>query len=804
MKKILLFSLTFATAMTVSAKGLDLQSRVMLQRNAVEKAKGEIKNQVTYNATESKSYKPSASVTESGTVMGFVKIEDGYSREDIEAAGFSVLAVRGNIAIVGLAADSAAVYANRPGVRKLSLQRPVKPLMDKARPSAGVDAIHKGPEGLEVPYSGKGVMALVVDQGVDPNHVTFLDENGKNRVTYLTSFDGTADKYGVPNYSLYGEDIYDIDNNGQVYWYPTIDKFTTDEINAYHGTHTLNILGGGYKGNIQRSIGLSGRIPVLETVSNPYYGVAPDVQMAVSCGSLQDACIAYGLNGLLDYAGYAKTQFGMPSVVSLSLGATSGPHDPKGLMNQFLDECGDESIVVLAAGNEGDLKIALSKNMTADDNTMATMIYPYGYRYDPTAGPAGTYNTYVRNGAVMIYSNDKTPFKINAFIMTQNDDGSWRKRATLDISSQEGNYYLSNNYYAQYVGGSVNSTVARYFDGYIGGGSMYDEDLGRYYGVFDYYLYTNPEYGFNSDGSESVIVGFEVIGSDGQRIECYGDGMNTWMSNYGVDGYMDGQRDGTISDMAVGYNVLVVGAYTERNRWTSLNGEDYGYLDSEGFVIGDIGQYTSYGTLADGRTLPHVCAPGSAVISAMSTPYVESYFKGYEQYIPMNFQAKTDVNGRTYYWKQETGTSMSTPFVAGAIALWLEADPTLTVEEVRDIIAKTAKKDEFVENGNPVQWGAGKFDALAGLKEVIKRASVEGITVDGRNDRLILTPAGEKMYNVFVGESTQLDIKVYNMSGSCVYSALAEGCETTIDLSSLMSGVYAISVNGHSKKIALK
>lgn len=806
MKKILLIVLALGAVFGVSAKGLDLQSRVTLQRRALE-SDLEKRNDSSYKGglMSKKAVSPSTYVADKSSVMGFVKIEDGYTREDIEAAGFNVLAVRGNIAIVGMPVDSVAVFAERPGVRKLSLERPVKASMDLSRASAGVDAIQAGDAsaGLTTAYTGKGVIAAIVDQGVDPNHVAFLDENGKSRVTYLLNFDGTADKNGEPNYEIYGDQIYEQDASGNIYWYPTIDKFNTDEIKAYHGTHTLNILGGAYKGAVQRATGKMKEMPMMETVENPYYGVAPDVQMAVSCGSLNDACIAFGLNGLLDYALYAKEEHGIPSVVSMSLGSTMGAHDPNGLFNYFLDLCGEESIIVLAAGNEGDLKIALKKDLKAGDNTMATMIYPYGYRYDKTQ-PAGQYNTYIRQGAVMIYSDSAKPFKINAFIMTQNDDGSWRKRATYDISSEAGDYYLSNSYYADYVGGAVNSTVARYFDGYIGGGSMLDEDLNRWYGVFDYYLFTNPATGFNSDGSEAVIVGFEVIGEDGQRIECYADGDNTWMYNYGVAGYMDGMTDGTISDMAVGYNNITVGAYTERSRWISLDGNPYWYDETDGFVIGDIGHYTSYGTLSDGRTLPHVCAPGSAVISAMSTPYVENFFKGYEQYIPMNFQAKATVNGRTYYWKQETGTSMSTPFVAGAIALWLEADPTLTLKEVRDIIEKTAVRDEFVAKGIPAQWGAGKFDALAGLKEVIKRASVDGITIDGNNDRLIFTQVGERSYNVFVGEATQLDVRVFNLSGSCVYASVFGGCETTISLDNLTPGVYVVNVNGHTQKIAVK
>lgn len=800
MKKYALFALVLATGLSMTAGGLDLQSKALLQKRAFEKAR----TAKIENSNKGK-YAPQATsgdATDDETTFAFVKIAEGYTSDDLENAGMNVAVVRGDIAVVSLAIDRAEEFAACKAVKKMSLQQPVKALMDRAREDAGVNKIHTGASLDGVPYTGKGVLTAIVDQGVDPNHVAFLDENGKSRVKYLTYYDGTANSENLPNCDIYGDNIYDEDESGNIYRYPTVDKFETDEPGTYHGTHTMNILAGGYKDDVSVALGLNGKVPVLSTIKNPYYGVAYDSDIAVSCGSLNDACIAMGINGLLDYAYYRRLQDNMPSVLSLSLGSTAGPHDPNGLMNRFLEECGKETIVVIASGNEGDLKLALSKNMTAEDNTMSTMIYPYGFRYNPAEGAASQYNTYVRNGVVMVYSEDNRPFTIKAFVMT-GTEGNYRRRATYNISSEEGSYFLSDEYYNQYVGGVVNNTISTYFDGYIGGGTKYDEDLGRYYGAFDYYLFTNPSTGFNDDGSEAVIVGFEITGEAGQRIEAYCDGANTWMSNYGMSNYMDGQYDGTISDMAVGNNVLVVGAYTLRTRWTSLNGEDYGYYANQGFVDGDIGHYTSFGTMRDGTTLPHVCAPGSAVISAMSRPFVESYYKGYETYIPMNFQAKTTVDGKDYYWKFETGTSMSTPFVAGSIALWLEADPTLDIDEVKDIVKKTAVRDDFVEKGIPAQWGAGKFDALAGLKEVIRRSGIPGVSVDSDNDRLIYSPAGEGLFNVFVGNATALDVKVYSMTGTCVFAETFPGSEATVDLTGLQAGIYILSVNGHSAKVKI-
>ncbi|MCH5347652.1 MAG: T9SS type A sorting domain-containing protein, partial [Muribaculaceae bacterium] len=93
---------------------------------------------------------------------------------------------------------------------------------------------------------------------------------------------------------------------------------------------------------------------------------------------------------------------------------------------------------------------------------------------------------------------------------------------------------------------------------------------------------------------------------------------------------------------------------------------------------------------------------------------------------------------------------------------------------------------------------------LAGLKEVIKRAGVQSVTTDDHNNRLIMTPAGRNIYDIFVGTATSLDIRVYNTAGGIVKACRADGPETTLDLDTLPAGIYIVDVNNHTKKIAVQ
>ena len=77
---------------------------------------------------------------------------------------------------------------------------------------------------------------------------------------------------------------------------------------------------------------------------------------------------------------------------------------------------------------------------------------------------------------------------------------------------------------------------------------------------------------------------------------------------------------------------------------------------------------------------------------------------------------------------------MAAPTVTGTIALWLEADPTLTPAELKDIICRSARTDSFTE-AKPDQFGNGKIDAKRGLELVLLRGTAIGdISEERRNE----------------------------------------------------------------------
>lgn len=81
--------------------------------------------------------------------------------------------------------------------------------------------------------------------------------------------------------------------------------------------------------------------------------------------------------------------------------------------------------------------------------------------------------------------------------------------------------------------------------------------------------------------------------------------------------------------------------------------------------------------------------------------------------------ADTEIDpGLVPFYTQISGTSMATPFVAGTIALMLEADPTLTPDEIKQIIAETATRMPGYED---YEVGAGYLNAYAAVDKVFNR-----------------------------------------------------------------------------------
>ncbi len=75
--------------------------------------------------------------------------------------------------------------------------------------------------------------------------------------------------------------------------------------------------------------------------------------------------------------------------------------------------------------------------------------------------------------------------------------------------------------------------------------------------------------------------------------------------------------------------------------------------------------------------------------------------------------------GMLPFYTQISGTSMATPFVAGIVALMLDVDPTLTPEEIRQILIETTTRMPGYQD---YEVGAGYVNAYAAVDKVMNRS----------------------------------------------------------------------------------
>ncbi len=508
-----------------------------------------------------------------------------------------------------------------------------------------------------------------------------------------------------------------------------IKAWVTDDNEYFHATHVANIMAGGY-------------------LSSPYYGVATNAEIVATTSQLADVGILCGVEDILQYAREAQK----PAVVNLSLGSYTGPHDGTDLMCRYLSLCAEEAIICLSSGNYGYKNISASWDFTTDDPLTRVMVMDNpnvsGLEVYGLTDVWGHDNTLL-SCRIEVYDNDEKELVYTSPWIGGEDEPSY-----ISITSDE------DTEWGQYLTGSVDLAAGI-------------DDLNNRYNACMLCDITAPEYSVNGAWSR-YRLGIAVKGAPGTSIDIYSDGSYSLLSKPKISPACTPSPDQSISNLCTAEGIISVGSCNSRNSAPLLGGNE----ETWSFDIDQVSNFTSYGNSFQGEALPHFCAPGNYVVSAMSTPYLE-----YDPRIAL--AAVSTVYSTNYYWISQCGTSMASPFAAGVMALWLQADPTLTGVEAREIAQMTAKTD-YSDITNP-KWGAGCIDALAGLRYILDINSVSDPSM-----KPIVTLRPDRTLEIYSPYDNKP--KLYTLSGS------------QIDYTRpLAPGVYILSCPGsEALKIVVK
>jgi serine protease AprX len=163
-----------------------------------------------------------------------------------------------------------------------------------------------------------------------------------------------------------------------------------------------------------------------------------------------------------------------------------------------------------------------------------------------------------------------------------------------------------------------------------------------------------------------------------------------------------------------------------------------------------VAAYSSWGpTLFDEYAKPDLMAPGNRVISLrVPGSYIDTTFPA--NLIPVDTYTPTAAADAVPSYLMLSGTSCSTPVAAGAVALMLQKDPSLSPADVKLRLMDSA---DPVAGASPYQEGAGALDVAGALQDqkLAKGNQKKGMSADLGNGLTILTPATYNTWMTRVG-----------------------------------------------------
>ena len=589
----------------------------------------------------------------------FITLHDSQNTSRITALGGVIGARFTGLVTAQVPVAKLQAIAALDEVEQVSIAEMMESNVDTTRSVTSVNYVAEGLQhGLPANYDGKGVVFGIIDSGIDFNHAAFQDSLGNTRIkcVYMPA-DNSGTKVTIDGTVLPGSEF---DST-------RIASLTTDLASSAHGSHTAFIGAGSHCGQ--------------------YSGMAPgaDIVMCALGGKKNDVNIANSLKYITQYA----KRVGKPCVISISLGTKQGPHDGTSKLCKIYEEMGkSDAVICLSAGNLGSYRRYIHHKFSGMNTATNPNIGSY---------VTGTQAGYTANFAIDTWSRSRSAVGIKYLLIDPDDNSIFYETGIMKAYTY---HYIGpgmeskrgyNAFLSQYFSGKIGVWVTTESNGHI---ETYSE------------VSLKP---LRSD-VKAYKMAVQFYGADGVEFDSWVTSENaySWHPQVGDYKFVNGSDSCSMNDNVTGKNTISVGNYVGRNRYMSLSGKEmYNSIYPEGSIY----VQSSYGIAPNGESYPFVAAPGYFVVSA---------YNGY------NYLAKPSTNtayskenpttGRTDYWGSMSGTSMSTPTVAGIVALWLQANPQLKVDDVKEIIRKSAYVDDDVRKA-PLQFGAGKINALGGFPE---------------------------------------------------------------------------------------
>lgn len=484
-----------------------------------------------------------------------------------------------------------------------------------------------------------------------------------------------------------------------------------------------------------------------------YRGVAFDAQF-LFCTFLIDAAAAIdGVAWMHDIA----QQDGKRLVVNMSWGLYyMGTLDGNSLISQALDQFSDEGVTFcISGGNNGNVDFHLGKIFTGDTLRSRVQFYPYSA------------NPHTWGQSLSMWGEPGEAFSTSFKVINN--------LANVSIASPW--------YHTATQAGYVDSLVVLGSDTVWFNLAMEATDPlnGRPHARLRIKnTHTGLQVVMQATAPAGTVHFWNVTELD--------NGVGNWGQEFqaGQPGWTAGDNQYGIGEPACTESAITVAAY--QAQYVIPGGTNtYG---------GNMANFSSFGPTLDGRIKPDISAPGVNVASSISSFTDDSY----------SAVATVPFQGRNYPFARFSGTSMAAPAATGTVALMLEADPTLTPADIRDIIRSTARTDNFtgtIPPGGSTRWGMGKVNAYHAVTQVLGTAAM----AERGRDQLSVwpNPAQDRLFIELPDHATGTRLTVRDALGRTVLSrtVTASGA-VSLDASAWAPGLYLVRLEGGTRLLLAK
>ena len=385
-----------------------------------------------------------------------------------------------------------------------------------------------------------------------------------------------------------------------------------------------------------------------------YAGVAPGADLAVVKTTFDTADIAAGVALVFDLA----AQRDQPCVVNLSLGGHWGGHDGSSLLERVIDELCEPPgrAVVVSAGNEGGSRLHAGTRLPYGADT------PQRWVADLELSPRIVQGTAMGLLWVSVWTQREDDLLVtlrspNGELFRPPRSGRQeadRSRFAVDVSHQVAAYSGDNEF------------------------------------AFGVFAVAEPDW---LHGWSLIVEEDRAQGRHGAQVGA----VHAWIADEAMGAFVDGYtRSHLVGMPGTAYSAVTVASYATRKAWESQD-PALPVVDLAAVNLEDISYFSSPGPTREEQNKPEVAAPGQWLVSALSA-------QASADALPLWVR----LQGAPYAALQ--GTSMSAPYVTGALALLLEKDPALHWGEMKRRLAKSCRADRFTTPSWNQRWGHGKID----------------------------------------------------------------------------------------------